>query len=99
MLRKPGAPLLAALALTSLPWSAGALAAGPVPPAPAAPASPPATGERRTIGAIERALLDAGLENVTVAPGGGIQVAFENRRFRRTVEALAVARAAAGEPV
>src|SRR5690242_2040276 len=47
--------------------------------APLAGAEAP-TPERRTVGAIEHALLDAGLENVTVMPGGGIQIAFENRR-------------------
>jgi len=57
------------------------------------------TPERRTVGAIEHALLDAGLENVTVMPGGGIQIAFENRRYRRTVDALAITRDAAGEPI
>jgi hypothetical protein len=51
------------------------------------------------VGAIEHALLDAGLENVTVMPGGGIQIAFENRRYRRTVDALAITRDAAGEPI
>jgi hypothetical protein len=61
----------------------------------AEPARPP---ERHTVGAIEHALLDAGLENVTVLPGGGIQVAYENRRYRRSVDALAITRAAVGEP-
>jgi hypothetical protein len=51
------------------------------------------------VGAIEHALLDAGFENVTVLPGGGIQIAFENRRFRRSTDALAITRAAAGEPI
>ena len=59
----------------------------------------PSLPERRTVGAIEHALLDAGFENVTVLPGGGIQIAYENRRFRRSIDALAIARVAAGEPV
>jgi exopolysaccharide biosynthesis protein YbjH len=67
--------------------------------APQARAEPPPAAERRTVGAIERALLDAGLENVTVLPGGGIQIAYENRRYRRSVDALAITRAAAGEPI
>jgi len=66
--------------------------------APRAGAEAP-TPERRTVGAIEHALLDAGLENVTVMPGGGIQIAFENRRYRRSVDALAITRGAAGEPI
>lgn len=48
---------------------------------------------------VERALLDAGLENVSVRPGGGVAVSYENRRYRRSVEALARARAAAGERI
>jgi hypothetical protein len=63
----------------------------------AAPA--PGAGDRRTVGAIERALLDTGLENVTVSPGDGIQIVYENRRYRRSAEALGLVRAAAGEPV
>ena len=59
----------------------------------------PTSGDRPTAGAIEHALLDAGLENLSVAPGDGIQVAYENRRYRRSVDALALARAAAGAPV
>ena len=66
--------------------------------APRAGAEPP-TPERRTVGAIEHALLDAGLENVTVLPGGGIQIAYENRRYRRSVDALAITRLATGEPI
>ena len=58
-----------------------------------------AVPDRQTVGAIEHALLDAGLENVTVMPGGGIQIAYENRRFRRSVDALAITRLAAGEPI
>ncbi len=60
---------------------------------------PASTPERRTVSAIERALLDAGFENVTVQPGDGIQIAYENRRYRRSAEALAVARAASGERI
>ena len=62
-------------------------------------AEPSAAPERRTVGAIERALLDAGFENVTVQPGDGIQIAYENRRYRRSAEALAMARAASGERI
>jgi len=58
-----------------------------------------APADRRTVGAIERALLDAGLENVTVYPGDGIQIAYENRRYRRAVDALGLVRAATGEPI
>ncbi|HXS82617.1 MAG TPA: YjbH domain-containing protein [Methylomirabilota bacterium] len=64
----------------------------------AEPAPEPAS-ERRTVGAIERALIDAGFENVTVLPGGGIQIAYENRRLRRSIDALAITRAAVGEPI
>ena len=66
--------------------------------APCAAAEAPIP-ERRTVGAIEHALLDAGLENVTVLPGGGVQIAFENRRYRRSVDVLAIVREAAGEPI
>lgn len=62
---------------------------------PEAPQAP----ERRTTGSIERALLDAGLENVTVHPGDGIQIAYENRRYRRSTEVLGLVRAAAGERI
>ena len=48
---------------------------------------------------VERALIEAGFENVTVQTGPGIQVAYENRRYRRSVEALAHARTAATEPI
>jgi len=61
----------------------------------AATAAPAA--DRPTAGAIERSLLESGLENVTVSPGRGIEVAYENRRHRRSVDALALARAATGE--
>jgi len=54
--------------------------------------------EPRSSEDIERALLDAGLENVTVS-SGGIPIAYENRRYRRSVEALARARTAAGRPI
>jgi len=67
--------------------------------AAAARAGAEPTPERRTVGAIERALLDAGFENVTVLPGGGLQIVYENRRFRRSIDALAITRAAAGEPI
>ena len=49
--------------------------------------------------ALERALLDAGLENVNVQSDAGIPIVYENRRYRRSVEALWRARNAAGEPV
>ena len=59
----------------------------------------PSTPERPTVGAIEHALLDAGFENVTVRPGAGVQIAYENRRYRRSVDALAITRRAAGEAI
>lgn len=37
---------------------------------------------------LERSLLDSELENVSVHPGSGIAIAYENRRYRRSVEAL-----------
>jgi hypothetical protein len=67
--------------------------------AAAARAGAEPTPDRRTVGAIERALLDTGFENVTVLPGGGLQIVYENRRFRRSIDALAITRAAAGEPI
>ena len=90
---------------TALRWALGSLLlAAPVAHAQGAPAdSVPEAGqpsvERRTIGSIERALVEQGLENVTVAPGKGLQIAYENRRYRHSATALGVARAAAGEPV
>ena len=66
--------------------------------APRAGAQAP-TPERRTVGAIEHALLDAGLENVSVLPGSGVQIAYENRRYRRSVDALAITRLAVGESI
>ena len=47
----------------------------------------------------ERALIDAGLENVTVGGDRGTLVAYENRRYRHSAEALGVARRAAGQPI
>lgn len=61
--------------------------------------APTETAERRTIPAIERSLLDAGLENVTVEPGKGLQIAYENRRYRHSAQVLGIVRVAAGEPV
>jgi len=55
--------------------------------------------ERPTVDSVERALIEAGFENVTVQTGPGIQVAYENRRYRRSVEALARARTAAEAPI
>ena len=49
--------------------------------------------------AVERALLDAGLENVTVLPNAGIGIAFENRRYRHSAEAFGRARAATSLPL
>src|SRR5580765_2762621 len=70
------------------------------PRAGAEPAAPePTAPERPTVGAIEHALLDAGFENVTVRPGAGVQIAYENRRYRRSVDALAITRRAAGEAI
>ena len=54
------------------------LALAAMTPAAGAQTSPPP--DRPTVGAIEHTLVDAGLENVTVLPGGGIQIAYENRR-------------------
>jgi hypothetical protein len=85
---RPGHPRLLILCAW-LALNATATRAGAQPPTP----------ERRTAGAIERALLDAGFENVTVMPGGGVQIAYENRRYRRSVDALAITRLAAGEPI
>jgi hypothetical protein len=68
---------------------------------PAHAAAPPRAPER-TANTLEQSLLDAGLENVTVLPGspaGGIAVAYENRRYRRSVDALAIARTAADTPL
>src|SRR5262249_23322069 len=65
----------------------------------AAPAASGPAAERSTVGAIEHSLLEAGLENVTVSPGRGLQVAYENRRYRRSVDALALARLATGERI
>ena len=73
------------------------LALAAMTPAAGAQTSPPP--DRPTVGAIEHTLVDAGLENGHVLPGGGIQIAYENRRYRRSVDALAITRAAVGEPV
>ena len=83
--------------------SADALAR-PSPAADSARATPPVTDAepargRPTVDSVERALIEAGFENVTVQTGPGIQVAYENRRYRRSVEALAHARTAAEEPI
>jgi hypothetical protein len=88
-------PVLTLCALTL----AGPVATGtPTTHAQDAPAAGEAA-ERRTVSTIERSLLDAGLENVTVEPGKGLQIAYENRRYRHSAQALGHVRAAAGEPV
>jgi hypothetical protein len=66
---------------------------------PRAVAQPADSPDRPTVGAIEHALLDAGLENITVLPGDGIQIVYENRRYRRSVDALAITRAAVGDRI
>lgn len=90
------APLWMACALT---LTAAVLAHAQEAPPPAPAAESTAAEERRTIGSIERALLDAGLENVTVEPGKGLQIAYENRRYRHSAFVLGIARAAADQPV
>ena len=48
---------------------------------------------------IEQRLVDRGLENATAGPGDTLRVAYENRRYRHSAEALGHARAAAGRPL
>ena len=48
---------------------------------------------------LERALIDVGLENVTVLPSAGIGISFENRRYRHSAEAFGHARAATNLPL
>lgn len=72
--RRPWCPTLALAALLSLPGPSRA----------AGPDSLPDAGAGAP-GAAAAAVAGLGLENVTVAPGGG--VAFENRRYRHSAEA------------
>ncbi|MBI1799070.1 MAG: YjbH domain-containing protein [Candidatus Eisenbacteria bacterium] len=62
----------------------------------AAPGNPAADS---SASGLERALVKQGLENVTAQAGVPPGVAFENRRYRHSAEALAIVRAATGRPL
>ena len=97
-------PALLALALgASVLAPLGSVRAQSVPPTSPSPRQEAREDtlapDRRNVPDIERALLEAGLENVSVRPGTDIQILYENRRYRHTTEALGRAHVAASGPV